>query len=257
METDPSPAPRGNVAHYARDAEEYEYTPSPESELGQIERRRAELLLRLAGLDAPRADAAAAGAVADLGIGGGQLLGMMAQRGLRPLGLDLAWRNCVRARGARPALVRGARLLAGDLYALPLPNACLRVAVVSEVLEHLEDPAAAMREIGRVVRPGGLIVASCPWRERLVWHLCIHCNRPTPANAHLHSVSESLMAGWMRGAGFEPGRPVRFNHKALVALRWSRRTGRLPHGVWRAGDALAMALWRKPYHFAIVGRKKG
>ena len=36
METDPSPAPRGNVAHYARDAEEYEYTPSPESELGQI-----------------------------------------------------------------------------------------------------------------------------------------------------------------------------------------------------------------------------
>ncbi|PKO19596.1 hypothetical protein CVU37_02610 [candidate division BRC1 bacterium HGW-BRC1-1] len=250
---------RGNAAHYTRDAAEYDYAPSVDSELGQIELRRAQLLLRLAGLDQPAPAGENQGLVADFGIGGGQLAAMMAELGWRPLGLDIAWHNCARARSERQALgdgKSGARFSAADLYALPLPDGCVKAGVVSEVLEHLEEPGAAVKELGRVLQPGGVLVASCPYREKLVWHLCIHCNQPTPANAHLHSVSESKMAGWMRDAGLEPGRAVFFNHKALVAMRWNRRVRRLPYGLWRAGEAAALALWRKPYHFAMVGVKK-
>ena len=250
---------RGNTAHYSRDAAEYDYTPSADSELGQIELRRAQLLLRLAGLDKPAFQNDEQGLVVDFGIGGGQLLAMLAELGRRPLGLDIAWRNCARARTERSSLAPEkctARFAAADLYALPLADGSVSAGVVSEVLEHLEEPGAAVKELGRVLRPGGVLVASCPYREKLVWHLCIHCNQPTPANAHLQSVGESKMAGWMREAGLEPGRAVLFNHKALVALRWNRRTRRLPYGLWRAGEAAAMGLWRKPYHFAMVGVKK-
>ncbi len=54
--------------------------------------------------------------------------------------------------------------------ALPLPfrDASLGLVVAQEVLEHLADPAACLREIHRVLRPGGLLYLQTPWM--LGWH---------------------------------------------------------------------------------------
>jgi 2-polyprenyl-3-methyl-5-hydroxy-6-metoxy-1,4-benzoquinol methylase len=278
------PPPAGNVAHYRIDAEEYEYLPDPASQLGQVERRRAELLMRLAGFGRGDADGCGvgglgaddggaanatdggasraggigdseSGAIADLGMGGGQLVELLVRAGHRPAGFDIAWHNCARARAQRAGVV-SAPLAAADLYRLPLATGSLRAAFVSEVLEHLPDPGAALREVARVVRPGGVVVASCPWREKLVWHLCVHCNRPTTPHAHLHTVHEALMRRWLTEAGFEPFAMARFNHRLSDALRWPRLTRALPHGVWRAGDRLLTLLWRRPRHFAIAARRR-
>jgi SAM-dependent methyltransferase len=247
--------PRGNLAHYRRDAEEYDYLPDPAGELGQTELRRAQLLARLAGIGGPAGGGAAEdGVVADLGMGGGQLVELLVRGGHRPAGFDIAWHNCRRARAQRPG-VGGAPLAAADLYRLPLATGSLRAAFVSEVLEHLPDPGAALREVARVVRPGGIVVASCPWREKLVWHLCIHCNRPTSAHAHLHSVHEGILRRWLLDAGFEPFAMERFNHKLFGALRLTRLMRVLPYGAWRGADRLLTLLWRRPNHFAIAARR--
>lgn len=47
----------------------------------------------------------------------------------------------------------------GDAYALDFPDASFDVVHAHQVLQHLGDPVAALREMRRVTRPGGIIAA--------------------------------------------------------------------------------------------------
>jgi len=66
-----------------------------------------------------------------------------------------------------------AETVQGDVLALPFPNGCFDVVIAAEVLEHIPDDEAAMREIVRVLRPGGRIAVTVPrwWPERVCWAL--------------------------------------------------------------------------------------
>lgn len=48
----------------------------------------------------------------------------------------------------------------GTIDAIPLDAASFDVVLCIQVLEHVPDPAAAVRELRRVVKPGGLVLAS-------------------------------------------------------------------------------------------------
>jgi SAM-dependent methyltransferase len=50
--------------------------------------------------------------------------------------------------------------LHGSIDALPIEDASFDVVLCLQVLEHVADPDAAVRELHRVVRPGGLVLAS-------------------------------------------------------------------------------------------------
>ena len=54
-----------------------------------------------------------------------------------------------------------------DVQALPFRNAAFDAVKVTEVLEHVPDAVVALRECGRVLRPGGHLVATAPFLERL------------------------------------------------------------------------------------------
>src|SRR6202044_502500 len=45
----------------------------------------------------------------------------------------------------------------GDVYALDYPDGSFDVVHAHQVLQHLGDPVRALREMGRVTRPGGLV----------------------------------------------------------------------------------------------------
>jgi SAM-dependent methyltransferase len=53
--------------------------------------------------------------------------------------------------------------LRADLTALPLPDSSVDGLISSHVLEHLPDDRAAMRELARVVRPGGWALVMVPF----------------------------------------------------------------------------------------------
>ena len=63
--------------------------------------------------------------------------------------------------------------LSGDATCLPFPDGSFDKIIAAEVLEHLPADQAAMDEIARVLRPGGIVAVTVPaWLpERLCWRL--------------------------------------------------------------------------------------
>jgi SAM-dependent methyltransferase len=57
--------------------------------------------------------------------------------------------------------------LLGTAYAIPVPDGSFDSAICTAVLEHLEEPEAALRECYRVLATGGVAVYTVPF----IWHL--------------------------------------------------------------------------------------
>ncbi len=55
----------------------------------------------------------------------------------------------------------------GDIYALPYRGGTFDLVVTADVLEHLRDLPRALSEIHRVLRPGGVLLASIPTENTL------------------------------------------------------------------------------------------
>jgi ubiquinone/menaquinone biosynthesis C-methylase UbiE len=74
------------------------------------------------------------------------------------VGLDIQPEQVARARAlASERGVSNARFEVGSVYALPFPDASFDAAFAHMVLLHLSDPGAALREIRRVLKPGGIV----------------------------------------------------------------------------------------------------
>ena len=64
---------------------------------------------------------------------------------------------------------RRARVVQASGSALPFAADRFDAAVVKDVLEHVHDPGSVLRELSRVLRPGGRIFISVPDAQRWVW----------------------------------------------------------------------------------------
>lgn len=53
-------------------------------------------------------------------------------------------------------------LIQFDLVNCPLPDNCMDVVVALNVLEHIEDDSAALRQIYRILKPGGYAIIEVP-----------------------------------------------------------------------------------------------
>lgn len=95
--------------------------------------------------------------VGDLGCGTGQLTETLGPHVRRIVAVDGADEMLATAR-QRLADTPNVEFRKGDLEALPIQDAELDVAVLSLVLHHVPDPARALAEVARVVRPGGRVL---------------------------------------------------------------------------------------------------
>lgn len=74
-----------------------------------------------------------------------------------------------RAEAARRGDTR-TRFELGDVFALDYPDASFDVTHAHQVLQHLADPAAALREMARVTKPGGVVaVRDADYGEMSWW----------------------------------------------------------------------------------------
>jgi ubiquinone/menaquinone biosynthesis C-methylase UbiE len=93
--------------------------------------------------------------VLDVGCGQGIDVVEYARAGARVTGIDLTPRHVELARAHTAALGLDVRILSGDAEQLPFADASFDRVSSNGVLHHTPDMPAALREICRVLRPGG------------------------------------------------------------------------------------------------------
>ncbi len=96
--------------------------------------------------------------ILDIGCGVGQYVAAFRRYSPHVYGLDVAFDRVRKGAATLPNLM----LASSD--ALPYPDASFDVIVLNEVIEHVRDDRATMREIARVLRPGGRAVFYAPNR---------------------------------------------------------------------------------------------
>jgi ubiquinone/menaquinone biosynthesis C-methylase UbiE/DNA-binding transcriptional ArsR family regulator len=97
--------------------------------------------------------------VLDVGTGTGRMLQLLAKDATRAVGFDSSHSMLAVARAnLERAEVRGVDLRQGDIYTPPLANDSFDLIVIHQVLHFLDDPARAIREISRLLTPGGRLL---------------------------------------------------------------------------------------------------
>jgi len=118
----------------------------------------------------------------------------------------------------------------GDVYELDFPDAAFDVVHAHQVLQHLADPVAALREMRRVARPGGVIAARDADYAAMTWY---------PDEPRLDRWSEIYHRA-ARNNGAEPDAGRRL-------LAWANRVGfaevRATASVWCYADDESRAWW--------------
>ena len=148
--------------------------------------------------------------VLEVGCGPGHLSVRLADEyGLDVTGLDLDPEMIERAKSnAAQSSAIGRRpptFVVGDVAALPFDDSAFDLVVSTFSMHHWSDPAAGLRELARVLRPGGVALI---WDLRAGFWL-FHVHAPDPVGA--------LQASPLR---LVSGRPWRWPWRISLSKRW-------------------------------------
>jgi ubiquinone/menaquinone biosynthesis C-methylase UbiE len=102
------------------------------------------------------------GQVLDAGCGAGTDLATLASRlppGCQLTGLDASGSLLARAAGRTMRFRDRVSLVRGDLMQIPVRTEQFDACRIDRVLQHLHEPEGAIRELVRVIKPGGILIA--------------------------------------------------------------------------------------------------
>jgi ubiquinone/menaquinone biosynthesis C-methylase UbiE len=159
--------------------------------------------------------------IADVGCGPGAFAEALSARGALVTAIDSspAMLEAVAARSL------GSELVEADALSLPLATGSHDAACLVQVLEYLPDPIAALREAGRIVRPGGVVlVADTDWDTQAFAIADVELGRRIVrawADAKPDGWAGRRLRGWLSAAGLVPEQRCAV---ALDATEWEGDT---------------------------------
>lgn len=198
------------------------------------------------------------GRVLDIGCATGTFLDGMRRRGWQPYGVELTTHAAAYARERLGLDVR-----IGTLHDEPFPAQFFDAVTMWDVLEHVPDPLAELREVRRILKPGGVLVfripdASSPERR---WFGTYWAGFDSPR--HLYVFSPTTVSRLLEKAGFGllDMRDLSGNHpawaismQAWAGERWGPAVGQK---VGRWLQSMPLRLLLAPYFYGISAARLG
>jgi SAM-dependent methyltransferase len=195
-----------------------------------------------------------AGRILELGSGRGDLVRVAQEAGFEAEGCDIY--------GGRPPRHDGLRLHDGFLRDLDFLDACFDGVITRNTLEHLETPASELREIHRILRPGGILYVKVPnarfehgW---LAWLAFGTTNLFEPP-WHLNHFRPKDLARLLRRVGFDVSAWETEIPTPLHPRSWKAQLARRA-GYW-VGEGMrrltAGTLFPKPIVVCLARRRAG
>lgn len=170
----------------------------------------------------------------DIGTGTGSILELAGPHVKSAIGIDASREMLSVARlSLDRASLRNCQVRQADMYALPFPAARFDLVTLHMVLHYAEDPARAVAEAARVLRPGGRMV--------LVDFAAHDMTSLQAQHAHRWLGFDPAVAErFFDGAGLVSGPPVRLKGSPLTVCIWSaRRLANDPGERTKGGSASA------------------
>ncbi|HEY6437429.1 MAG TPA: class I SAM-dependent methyltransferase [Ignavibacteriaceae bacterium] len=232
--------------HYKKDAVEFDYFEEKKGATAHDERRLREYIISKIPKNV--------NSILDVGCGNGWVAKEFLPDGKQVYSLDISVTNPVKVKKLYPDEKHFG--ITADSFHLPFNDDSFDCVIASEIIEHVVDPAGFIKELFRVVKKGGSLIITTPYKEKLIYHLCIHCNQKTPANAHIHSFDEEKLEKLYSGDDLERFKYETFGNKLLIILRTYILFQYFPFWVWKLKDKFFNFFINKPIHIICIYKKK-
>ncbi len=161
----------------------------------------------------------------EVGCGSGHFSSLMAGLGFDALLLDYSSTAIQCARNSYTDLEGGEKkkYIQGDALFLPMADSKIDVVLSCGLLEHIENPFIPIKEMVRVLRPGGLFYADvCPKKFKLIdFFSFLHLKKP---GWHEAPITKSQLNNMLREAGL---RDIRVFGAGVLSPRDFPGTGRI------------------------------
>lgn len=157
----------------------------------------------------------------DIGCGGGTLLDRIAKKaGLNfAAGVDASF-GAIRYAAQ---MHKGPRYLCADFYELPFKDSAFGYVTAIEVLEHLEKPENALKELRRVLKDNGKILILVPNERnllfRVIWYFWTKGKGKVWKEAHVQQFTKESLDALLESSGFKPVQWKMFLLGMLMAVK--------------------------------------
>jgi 2-polyprenyl-3-methyl-5-hydroxy-6-metoxy-1,4-benzoquinol methylase len=237
---------RNYVDHYQRDAEVYEYEKNTAHPIEQTE---IDFLRKNILANIPEN----VSVVLDIGCGGAWLAKNLLPTGKSVISTDISDINPIKA--IKNFSSKNHFGLVADVFQLPLKESSIDCVIASEIIEHVDDPIRFISCLLKVIKKGGCMIITTPYNELIRTSLCIHCNKETPHNAHLHSFNEKTFQNILP-SDISSKKILLLNSKLFVQTRLQFLLRFLPLKMINLIDRLFIFLTRKKAYRIMVVLKK-
>lgn len=167
------------------------------------------------------------GRLLDVGCGTGSLIMQLALRGYEVHGVDVS-EECIRRTRENLRLLvpeNQIDIKKGSVERIDYPDERFDIVVAAEVLEHVENDTLTVREIYRVLKPGGVCVVTVPANPAL-WDIS------DEMAGHKRRYSKQSLLTLFAEASFQVERvfylgfPLLRLYHRMIFLRWAEHAGR-------------------------------
>lgn len=163
-----------------------------------------------------------AGKVLDIGCGNGYVLLSLKHKGCEVFGIE-ANRNAVEI-----CSNSGLNVFHGTLEEAHYPDQFFDVVIMSQVIEHLQSPKKTLKEIYRILKPGGRIYIYCPNVESYLSTLFVKYWHGWHIPFHFYGFTEKTIRRLADEGGFIINKiktvtPTRFFIESLNSYLWGKK----------------------------------